>query len=65
MLLAHERLEVRAFGCLVEEMLVLCAKDDEDSVRKEKLLDLKIACFSSNNVRQPLFKEITQRLKQF
>ncbi len=55
---ALERLEVRAFGCLIEEMLIL-SKDDVyvDSVR-EKLLSLQEACLTPQNQNRPLFKEI-------
>jgi len=52
---ALERLEVRAFGCLVEEMLELCQDDSSNDRLKHKLETLKNACMSENNEKRPLF----------
>ena len=54
---ALERLEVRAFGCLIEEMLML-SKDDEAQLEQEKLKHIKERCLSHVNHQRPLFKEI-------
>lgn len=54
---ALERLEVRAFGCLIEEMLIL-SKDDEKQLQREKLTHLKERCLTHVNHQRPLFKEI-------
>ena len=54
---ALERLEVRAFGCLVEEMLML-SKDDTAQLQREKLKHLKERCLTHINHQRPLFKEI-------
>ncbi len=54
---ALERLEVRAFGCLIEEMLIL-SKDDEVQLQREKLKHIKGRCLTDLNHQRPLFKEI-------
>lgn len=53
-----ERLEVRAFGCLVEEMLMLSQADSSDPTCREKLVSLKALCLTPKNQERPLFKEI-------
>jgi len=58
---ALERLEVRAFGCLVEEMLTLSRYDTHHSTREE-LETLKSVCLSTPNEKRPLFKEIYEVL---
>lgn len=59
---ALERLEVRAFGCLIEELLALCKNDNEHVVKKDVLKDLQQACLSQNTKKRPLFTEIYQKL---
>ena len=59
---ALERLEVRAFGCLVEEMLALSAEDSSNDEVKEKLEVLKVSCLTEKNQARPLFKEILARV---
>ena len=51
-----ERLEVRAFGCLIEEMLEL-SKEDK-STNREALLSLKEVCIQDETSKRPLFDEI-------
>ena len=63
MLLAHERLEVRAFGCLVEEMLVLSHGDSSDLERRKKLVDLKVVCLDRVNTKRPVFVDIQKELE--
>jgi len=53
-----ERLEVRAFGCLIEEMLILCNKDTNSEISKNKLIDIKAQCLSQENQNRPLFNDI-------
>ena len=55
-----ERLEVRAFACLVEELLLLCK---EDKTNKEALIQLKTECLTSDTKQRPLFKTIMQKLE--
>lgn len=58
-----EFLEVRAFGCLIEEMMILSKKDTQaKKEKKEKLTCLKEACLNSNNNARPLFSEILREL---
>ena len=59
---ALERLEIRAFGCLVEELLLLSADDTSDENCKKKLTALKASCLTTENQKRPLFKEIVQKL---
>lgn len=58
-----ERLEVRAFGCLIEELLVLCTEDTSDILKKDKLEVLQEKCMSLENEKRPLFKEILSSLR--
>ncbi|PHS40676.1 MAG: protein kinase [Sulfurovum sp.] len=59
---ALERLEVRAFGCLVEEMLLLSQNDRSDHQRREKLETLRDDCLNEKNEERPLFYTIHQRM---
>ena len=55
---ALQRLEVRAFGCLLEELLTRC-----DSAAPRGLVKLRDDCLQSPT-RRPLFENIVQQLKQ-
>jgi hypothetical protein len=57
---ALERLEVRAFGCLIEEMLRL--SEDETHEKSKELMSLKEACIQKETEKRPLFTEIFKRL---
>ena len=57
-----ERLEVRAFGCLVEELLLL-SEDNHSKSKRKKLVDLKESCLNAVNTERPLFKEIKSYLE--
>ena len=57
-----ERLEVRAFGCLVEEMLELSKEDSKDMLLRKKLISLKNSCLTSKTEERPLFSDIYKRL---
>lgn len=57
-----ERLEVRAFGCLLEELLERCNLSPDDRRELSLLNDLKSSCLSDNSERRPSFDEITERL---
>jgi hypothetical protein len=59
---ALERLEVRAFGCLVEEMLLLSSDDDRDREKRETLVRLKRSALNENTFLRPLFKTILEDL---
>ena len=55
-----ERLEVRAFGCLVEELLALSKHDNSDSHIREILMMLQNRCMHEVNGNRPLFSEIKE-----
>jgi len=57
-----ERLEVRAFGCLLEELLERCNSSPNDSRVLSLLNDLKSACLSDESKQRPFFDEITDLL---
>jgi len=57
-----EHLEVRAFGCLVEELLELSKHDSSDSHIREVLIILQNRCMHEVNGDRPLFAEIKQIL---
>jgi predicted Ser/Thr protein kinase len=59
---ALERLEVRAFGYLMEELLSLSKNDTQNSNLRSKLNILKDACLSHPNKERPLFKNIERYL---
>jgi predicted Ser/Thr protein kinase len=55
---ALERLEVRAFGCLIEELVMLCKNDNTNALKKEELINLQHKCMNPQNKERPLFQEI-------
>ena len=55
---ALQKLEVRAFGCLLEELLAHCPDDAEDMSR------LAMDCLGEPPDARPLFEEIVERLRQ-
>jgi len=59
---ALERLEVRAFGCLVEELLHLSQNDQTNSQLKVALTNIKLSCLTKTNAKRPLFTQIHQQL---
>jgi len=59
---ALERLEVRAFGCLIEEMLMLSKHDHANSTQREQLGALKIFCLNEETTKRPLFQTILQEM---
>jgi serine/threonine protein kinase len=59
---ALERLEVRAFGYFIEEMLILSTKDNTCETSKNKLIHIKEACLTQENQKRPLFKHLLEAL---
>ena len=59
-----EQLEVRAFGCLIEELLYLCSKDNQDMNIKNSLYKLQILCLIDIPKNRPLFKQILKQLNE-
>lgn len=60
--LALERLEVRAWGCLLEELLDRCDELDAQAHIAAKLVELKDNCLGEDIDSRPLFDEIAARL---
>jgi hypothetical protein len=58
--LGLQQLEVRAFGCLLEELLARCPAGDEAVLAK--LAELQASCMRTLTAERPLFVEIEQRL---
>jgi serine/threonine protein kinase len=62
---ALQRLEVRAFGCLLEELSDRCRSSVAVSdTTMNKLLDLQQRCAQPNASARPLFSEIQQTLAE-
>lgn len=55
---ALQRLEVRAFGCLLEELLALCIPPARSRHRLDRLAALQAACLDERVASRPLFDEI-------
>jgi len=58
-----ERLEIRAFGYLMEELLILSNDDNSNILRKHSLIKLKDRCLNKTNANRPLFFEVLKVLK--
>jgi len=59
---ALERLEVRAFGCLIEEMLMLTAEDKTNTAQRNDLEALREKCMQEENAKRPLFYSIYETI---
>ena len=57
---ALERLEIRAFGCLVEELLALSIEEESNVQLRELLVTLKNDCLILENAQRPLFTQVYQ-----
>lgn len=62
---ALQRLEVRAFGCLLEELVAWCAAPAGGQPVLAQLSALAAACLDDSVVRRPLFDEIDRTLCGF
>ncbi|REG51646.1 serine/threonine protein kinase [Paraburkholderia sp. BL6669N2] len=60
--LALQRLEVRAYGCLLEELLERCEWPEASANSRALLVELKDNCLSEAIDSRPLFNQITARL---
>jgi hypothetical protein len=61
---ALQRLEVRAYGCLLEELIDRCDWLDAEADLAAKLVALKEHCLSGDTGNRPLFDEIASVLRQ-
>jgi len=59
---ALQRLEVRAFSCLLEELLERCSAPASAQHTLQALTELQSRCGQPNAAARPLFDEITQAL---
>lgn len=59
---ALQRLEVRAFACLLEELLARCDAPEQAPAIVASLHALKVACFQVETGARPLFSEVEQGL---
>jgi predicted Ser/Thr protein kinase len=59
-----EKLEVRAFGYLLEELLKLSKHDNQDMNIRDALLHLQILCLDEVPKKRPLFKRILKQLNE-
>ena len=60
---ALQRLEVRAFGCLLEELLEHCPEADEAPEASAALWDLQRRCVQPEVAARPLFSAVAQVLE--
>jgi len=59
-----ERLEVRAFGCLLEELIDRCKSSPEQINTLRLLINLKVACLADDSRSRPVFNEICVLLSE-
>lgn len=59
-----ERIEIRAFGCLLEELLERCIDPTTDKARIDVLWELQRRCVQQEVGKRPLFSEIRQRMAE-
>ncbi|WP_420130773.1 leucine-rich repeat-containing protein kinase family protein [Rhodoferax ferrireducens] len=60
---ALQRLEVRAFACLLEELLARCTPQTDSADAANALAELKTNCMQKDPGARPLFAEIEQVLR--
>ena len=60
-----EKLEVRAFGCLIEELLEISKEDNQDKNIRDSLHHLQISCLNEKINERPLFEQILKELVIF
>ncbi len=60
--LGLQRLEVRAFGCLLEELVARCTEPERDPQLVNALRSLTQDCLSEQTEQRPLFGDITHQL---
>jgi hypothetical protein len=59
---ALQRIEVRAWGCLLEELLASCVAEEKQNSCIASLVKLQADCVQPNVTARPLFGEILQTL---
>ena len=59
-----EKLEVRAFGCLVEELLELSKENNQNMIERDALQQLQKLAINEMPIKRPLFKQILKQLSE-
>lgn len=59
---ALQRIEVRAYGCLLQELIGRCEEFSQNSGIFQPIVKLKADCLQENPSKRPLFKEILEIL---
>ena len=62
--IALQHIDVRAFGCLLEELLQRCEAENESHIAIESLMKLQANCMQANSAARPLFSEILKVLEE-
>jgi hypothetical protein len=60
-----EKLDVRAFGCLMEDLLNCPAKDNDSVILRNLLTELKDKCMHEEILSRPNFSDIINYLNTF
>ena len=60
---ALQRIEVRAFACLLEELIACCSTPDDAAHRTHALTALHAACAHERPTARPLFDEVSRQLQ--
>ncbi|MFA0413842.1 protein kinase [Vibrio renipiscarius] len=61
---AMQHIEVRALGCLIEDLLSYCLVNDEDLSHITELTQLKTECMQPDLAQRPRFEQIAHQLQQ-
>lgn len=59
-----EQFEIRAFGCLIEELLILSKDDIASKSIRELLVKLKVSCLNEIPKKRPLFIDVLKQLNE-
>jgi hypothetical protein len=59
---ALQRIEVRAFGCLLQELIARCTDLDDYANMQQALNNLQADCLQHSSAQRPLFKDILEIL---
>jgi len=61
---ALQRIEIRAFGILLGELLALCPESDDEAelATRSKFIELQKRCTQAEVSARPLFSEVVQLL---
>ncbi|WP_344764088.1 leucine-rich repeat-containing protein kinase family protein [Actimicrobium antarcticum] len=60
--LSLQRLEVRAFGCLLDELVERCEVRSDDHIVIARLAAVAASCLQRDNLQRPLFEQLVQEI---